>query len=183
MHKSWKNTEYIFWVQKVVKIWIWWYFQIRDQKLVYISFLLFLQHECFITLVWGGKGQGISVTICPPPVRNKDFSAHIIWHEIIRIRMKSSAKCRREHFFFHVFRKSRCSCVTFFHHFYKLCDCDYLDSQIMQTESISTFSIFLSKNYINHLRLPYVSNHFSLCFHEILNVLLVQNPVQFQEDF
>ena len=70
--------------------------------------------------------------------------------EIMRIRMKSSAKCPREHFF-HVFRKSRCSCVTFFHHFYKLCDCDCLYSQLMQTESISTFSIFLFKDYINHL--------------------------------
>ena len=67
MHKSWKTTKYIFWLQKVVKSWIWWHFQIRDQKLVYISFLLFLQHERFIPLVWGGKGQGISVTICPPP--------------------------------------------------------------------------------------------------------------------
>ena len=80
MHKNWKTTKYIFWLQKVVKSWIWWHFQIRDQKLVYISFLLFLEHERFIPLVGGGKGQGILVTFCPPPVRNKDFSAHIIWH-------------------------------------------------------------------------------------------------------
>ena len=53
MHKSCKNTKYIFWLQKVVKSWIWWHFQIRDQKLVYISFLLFLQHERFIPLVGG----------------------------------------------------------------------------------------------------------------------------------
>ena len=33
MHKSWKNTKYIFWLQKVVKIWTWWHFQMRDPKL------------------------------------------------------------------------------------------------------------------------------------------------------
>ena len=54
MHKSWKTTKYIFWLQKVVKSWIWWHFQIRDQKLVYISFLLFLENERFIPLVGGG---------------------------------------------------------------------------------------------------------------------------------
>ena len=53
MHKSWKTTKYIFWLQKVVKSWIWWHFQIRDQKFVYISFLLSLEDERFIPLVWG----------------------------------------------------------------------------------------------------------------------------------
>ena len=47
MHKSWKNTKYIFWLQKVVKIWIWWHFQIRDPKFVYISFLTFSFGENF----------------------------------------------------------------------------------------------------------------------------------------
>ena len=41
MHKSWKITKYIFWLQKVVKSWIWWHFQIRDQKFVYFSFVNF----------------------------------------------------------------------------------------------------------------------------------------------
>ena len=80
MHESWKNTKYIFWLQKMVKIWIWWHFQICDPKYVYISFLLFLGYERFIPLVRGGPSQGISVRVIYPPERNKDFSAHITWY-------------------------------------------------------------------------------------------------------
>ena len=52
----------------------------HDPKIIYISFLLFLDNGRFIPLVGGGTGQGILVRICPPAARNKDFSPHLTWH-------------------------------------------------------------------------------------------------------
>ena len=55
--KSWKTTKCIFWLQKIFKMKIWWHFQICDPKLVYISFLLFLDDGRFIPLVGGYKSR------------------------------------------------------------------------------------------------------------------------------
>ena len=80
MQESWKMTKCIFWLQKVVKIKIWWHFQIRDPKFVYISFLLLVEDVRFIPLVGGGKCSVILVRVYPPPGWNKDFSAHLTWY-------------------------------------------------------------------------------------------------------
>ena len=85
MRKSWKMTKCIFWLQKVVKIKIWWHFQIRDPKFVYISFLLLLEDVRFIPLVGGGKCSVILVRVCPPQAEIKTFRR--IWRGMI-------GKCR-----------------------------------------------------------------------------------------
>ena len=38
MHKCWKTTQCIFWLQKVVKSWIWWHSHIRNQNLYVFHF-------------------------------------------------------------------------------------------------------------------------------------------------
>ena len=63
MHKSWKTTKYIFWLQKVVKSWIWWHFQIRDQTFVCFSFFNFLGGSNFF-LVGSHGFHGLFGAFC-----------------------------------------------------------------------------------------------------------------------
>ena len=102
--------------------------------------------------------------------------------------MKSSGKCHREHFFFMFFAKVAVRVSLFFIIFTGcaiVCIITSLIWQSINANSVYFFFFFLNITWSHEPSwwLPPVSNHFSLCFHEIVNVLLVPLSVQSQEDF